>query len=227
MSTESSAPTVTAAVSSGPGRVRRWARWARWPALSLFFATATIVQTWPLAKHPDNSITTWSFFPFDGWQFLWNLWWVKYSVLSLEYPFHTEHLLYPQGSDLYLHPLTFVNGVMSIPLQLATGNLILTWNLLVLLCFVLAGVGPYALAYRITRNHLAALVAGFIFAFTPFTMMRLGGHWNIFATWPIPFFLLFLIRFKDSGRVLDAVLTGVFLAILTLNWLEFATDAAL
>lgn len=227
MTTESSAPIVTAAVSSGPGRVRRWARMVRWPGVVLFFAAATIVQTWPLAKHAKNSITVWSFFPFDAWQFLWNLWWVKRSVLSLENPFHTEHLFYPQGSDLYLHPLTFVNGIMSIPFQLATGNLILTWNLLVLLCFVLAGVGTYALAYRITRNHLAALVAGFIFAFAPFTMMRLGGHWNIFATWPIPFFLLLLIRFKDSGGVLDAVLTGVLLAILTLNWLEFATDAAL
>ena len=227
MTTESSAPTVTAAVSSGPGRVRRWARWARWPGVGLFFAAATIVQTWPLAKHARDSIEVWSFFQFDAWAFLWNLWWVKHAVLNLENPFHTDHLYYPQGSNLYLHPLTFVNGVMAIPLQLVTGNLILTWNLLALLCFVLAGVGTYALVHRITRNHFAGVLAGFIFAFAPLTMMRLGGHWNMVATWPIPFLLLFLLRFKDSGRVLDALVAGVFWAILTLNWLEFATDAGL
>jgi len=200
---------------------------ARWPLISLFFLVAALVQTWPLVKHLSSSITVWWFFPYDAWQFLWNLWWVKDRVLAGGNPFHTDELFYPQGSDLYLHPLTFVNGVMSIPLQLLTGNLVLSWNLLALLCFVLSGVGAAALSYRVSGSYLAGVVSGFIFAFTPFTMMRFGGHYNIFTTWPIPFTLLFLLRFRETGRARDAILTGVFWAILTLNWLEFSTDAAL
>ncbi|HEV8573397.1 MAG TPA: hypothetical protein VGR43_01685, partial [Dehalococcoidia bacterium] len=186
MTAESSATVVTPEASSQPGPAARWAPVARWPALSLFFAAATIVQTWPLAKHPRDSIYVWSFFQFDAWAFLWNMWWVKHAVLNLQNPFHTDHLYYPQGSNLYLHPLTFVNGVMSIPLQLVTGDLILSWNILVLVCYVLAGVGTYALAYRVTSNHWAGLLAGFIFTFSPLMLMRLGGHWNMVATWPIP-----------------------------------------
>lgn len=217
-------------LSSGLTSIARLAKGdaGRWMGLALFFAVAAVIQTWPLVRHANDSITVWWFFPYDAWQFLWNIWWVKHALVTLHTdPFHTDLLLFPQGSDLYLHPLTFVNGVLSIPLQLATKNLILTWNVLALLFFVLAGLGAYALSYRVTRNHFAALLSGYIFAFAPFTLMRLGGHWNIFATWPIPLFILFLLRFQDSGRLREAVGVGISWAILTLNWLEFGTDAAL
>src|SRR5439155_3898768 len=54
-----------------------------------------------------------------------------------------------------------------------------------------------------------------------------GGHINVFATWPIPFFVLFLVRLQESSRIRDAVGAAIFWAILTYNWLEFATDAGL
>lgn len=196
--------------------------------LALAFAAAAVVQTWPLARHADTSITIWWFFAFDAWQFLWDMWWVKYAIVNLQTnPFHTDFLIYPQGSDLYLHPLTFINGLMAIPLLLATDNVVLSWNLIALFSFVFSGIGAYLVAVRLTHNRLAGLLAGYIFAFAPFTLMRLGGHYNIFTTWPIPFFALFMLRFQETRRWWDAALAGVFWAILTLNWLEFATDAAL
>jgi len=204
-----------------------WVRLARWPGLALFFAAATVVQTWPLAKHANDSITTWSWFPFDAWVSLWSLWWVKEAVLTGQNPYHTDLLFSPQGTDLYLGGLMLVTGTMSIPFQVLTGNLILSWNLVALLSVVLTGIGTYALAYRVTGNHLAAVVAGFIFAFAPYFMMRLGGHWIIFVTWPIPFLLLFLLRFQDSGRMLDAALASLFWVFLTINWIEFAVDASI
>lgn len=227
MSTDANIP-ILSSETPGAKSVAGWTRVARWPALAFFFAVAAVVQTWPLAKHSDDSITTWWFFPYDAWAFLWNMWWVKYALVDLQTnPFQTDYLLYPQGSDLYLHPLTFINGLMSLPLQLLTGNLILSWNLLALLCFVLSGLGAYALCYRVTRNHFSGVLAGYVFAFAPFILMRFGGHWNVFATWPIPLLMLFLLRFRESGRLRDAAAAGVCWAILTLNWLEFATDAAI
>jgi hypothetical protein len=205
-----------------------WARVIQWPAVIVFFTVAAIVQTWPLVKHLDDSMSVWWFFPYDAWQFFWNLWWVKHSIVDLQTnPFHSDLMLYPQGSNLYLHPLTFVSGILSIPLQVTTGNLILSYNIVLLLCLILSAIGAYALAYRATHNQLSAVLAAYIFAFTPFVFMRLGGHINIFATWPIPFFLLFLLRFRESGRLRDAVGAGCFWAVLTYNWLEFATDAGM
>jgi hypothetical protein len=200
----------------------------RWFGLSLLFSLAAIVQTWPLVLHAENSVADWWSFPFDTWQFLWSLWWVKHALVDLHTnPFHTDILLYPQGSDLYLHALTPVNGVLSIPLQLATRNLILSWNVLALLLFVVSGLGMYSLSYRVNRNHAAALVSGYIFAFAPFVLMHFQGHWNISTTWPIPLFALFLLRFHETGRIREAVVAGVLWAVLTYNWLEYGVDAAL
>jgi len=226
MTTESTVPAGAPEVSTRPKRLSSWVRISRWPVITLFFSAASVIQTWPLAKHLSDHLSVWSFFPYDAWAFLWNLWWVKYSLINLQTnPFQSDYLYAPQGSHLYLHPLTFVSGVLSLPLQLITGNLILSWNLLALIYLALSGIGGYLLTYRVTRNGLAGILGGYIFAFAPYTLMRLGGHWNVFATWPIPFFMLFVLRLIDSRGWKDAAGAGIFLAIITYNWIEFTVDA--
>lgn len=197
----------------------------RWLVLFVLFSIAAVVQTWPLARHFSGRIVDWWFFPFDGWYYLWSLWWIKHALVVLHTnPFHSDLLLYPQGVDLHLQ-LPVITGLLSIPLQLVTGNLILTSNILALLYLVLSGLAMYALAYKVTSNHSAALLAGYVFAFAPFIIMHAAGHWNISGTWPIPLFVLFLLRFQESGRLRDAVIAGVVWAALIYNWVEFGTDA--
>ena len=197
----------------------------------VFFLLATIVQTWPLAIHAADRIvitrSSWGAV-FDIDVFIWNLWWVKHALVDLQTnPYHTDFLFYPQGSDLYLHTLAPVNGVLCIPLQLVTGNLILSWNILAIIYFALSGVGMYALSHRITRNHAAALIAGYIFAFTPIVFVHFSNHWNISTTWPIPLFVLFLIRLQDSAHWGNAAAAGGCWALLTYNNLEYGVDAGI
>ncbi len=200
---------------------------AGWLFVAAFFLFWAVVQTWPLVLHATDSIINWPHRPEDSWQYLWDLWWVKHSLLSLSNPFHTDNLFYPQGADLYLHTLTTVNGVMSIPLQVVTGNVILSWNLLAIILFVLSGLTTYALSRRITGNGAAALVSAYIFTFSPFVLMRLHGHWNISTTWLLPLFPLFLLRFHDSGRLREALFAGACWALIAYNSLEYAIDAGL
>jgi hypothetical protein len=196
--------------------------YGRWSAVFLLFSVAAVVQTWPLALHARDSINDYAGLSGDSWVFLWNLWWVKHALLELHTnPFHTDLVYFPQGADLYLHTLAFMNGVLSIPIQLATGNLVLSWNVLALAFLVLSGLGMYALSYQVMGNHWAALVSGYIFAFAPFTLVHLPGHWNISTTWPIPLFILFLLKFRETGHLREALAAGVCWAILTYNNLEY------
>ena len=196
-----------------------------WLLVFLFFFGFAIVQTWPLALHMTDHVIGW---PGDSYVMWWNLAWVKESLFSLSNPFHTDVLYYPQGSDLYLHTLTPVNGVLSIPLQMITGgNVLLTWNIMALIFLALSGTGGYAVSYHVTGERWMSLIGGFIFAFSPFVMMQLNGHLNIATTWPIPFFALFLLRFFDSRSKIDLVLVAVLGALLTWNWFEFAIDVGL
>jgi hypothetical protein len=201
----------------------------RWAGVFLLFSLAAVVQTWPLVLHAAGRLMDFPPQPGDIGYHLWNLWWVKHALVDVQTnPFHTNVLFYPQGENLLPGGLHLVNGVLSIPLQLTTGNLVLSWNVLALLFLVFSALGMYALSYQVNRNHPAALVSGFIFAFTPFTLIRLqGGEWNIFTTWPIPLFGLFLVRFQQTGRLREAVAAAICWALLTYNWLEYATDAAL
>ena len=200
----------------------------RWSAAFFLFFAAALVQTWPLALHATDSIIDYRAWPFDSWDFLWNLWWVRHALVELHAnPYQTDYVYYPGGTELYLHTLAPVIGVLSIPLQLATGNLILSWNLLIIAFFVASALGMYALSYKITGNHWAALISGYIFAFAPFFLLKVIGQGHLFMTWPIPLIVLFLIRFQETGRLREAAAAGILWSVLTYNTLEYGAEAGL
>jgi len=199
------------------------------PVVALFALVAAVIQTWPLVLHADDQIMHDPQQPGDMSVFFWDLWWMKESIVVLQVnPFHTDYLFFPHGTDLYLHPLIPLTGITSIPFQVVTGNLLLSWNLLLLVFLVLSAVGAFALVRRLTGDFAAAAISAYAFAFAPSTMMHLqAGEWNIAGTWPLPFLVLFLLRVHESGRLRDALAAGFFGAAITYNWIEFGLDAAL
>lgn len=208
-----------------PAAEREPARGPSWPLVFLFFFVAAVVQTWPLALHMNDHVMGWAG---DSYVMWWNLATVKDAVLGLSNPFHTNALYYPQGTSLYLHTLIAGNGVLSIPLQLITGNVLLTANLMSLSFIALSGTGAYAVALRVSRDRWASLFAGFLFAFSPFIMMHLSAaHVNIATTWPLPFFVLCLLRFFERRSRVDLVIVALLAAFMTWNWIEFAIDGGL
>ena len=199
----------------------------RWSVATVLFSIAAVVQTWPLVLHATDSIVDVPGVFDDSFVSLWNLWWLNDTLVELRNPFETDLLFTPGGVDLYFNSLPFVSALLSIPLQSATGNVILSWNVLALVFFVLSALGMYALSYRVTSNHAAALVSGYIFAFAPTILMQFHGRWHLSTTWPIPLFALFLLRFQDSGRLREAAAAAIFWALITYNSLEFGVWAGL
>src|SRR4051794_28977413 len=54
----------------------------------------------------------------DGYQNIWNLWWVNKAVTDLHTsPWYTTYLHYPTGTTLIAHTLCPFNGFLGIPLQ--------------------------------------------------------------------------------------------------------------
>ncbi|HET9476076.1 MAG TPA: hypothetical protein VFP63_01170 [Dehalococcoidia bacterium] len=214
----------TQAAPAQPFRVIARHPLTHWAAITGFFFAATVVQTWPLVLHMGDQLMAW---PPDVYTAMWTLWWFKDALLELHNPMQTDMVLYPQGASLYMHTATAVNSTLSIPLQVVTGNIILSWNILVLAFFTASGVGGYALARRFTENVPAALFAGYMFAFSPFVLVHINGHFNIGTTWPVPFFALTLVMFQQTGRLRYALAAGGLLALMTFNWYEFAIDSIL
>jgi hypothetical protein len=164
------------------------------------YLVLTVLMTWPTILHLTDGIPGDGF---DGWQNLWNLWWVKEALLVLRAsPFFTDYLYPPTGANLLFHTLNIFNGLWTLPLQLNFGPAI-AYNGVVFLSFVFAGYGGYLLSrYTLTQlrlvdthgGHLPAFVGGFIFTMSPFHMAHLLGHMQVFSMiWP-PFYVLWLLR---------------------------------
>jgi len=172
----------------------------------LFYSILALVLTYPLVLNLTTHV------PGDGRDdppLVWNLWWVKFALLTLhQNPLQTDYLFAPIGVNLAFYTPTLLNGLLSIPLQWAFG-LIAASNLILLSSFVLSAYGAYLLVdytlspgtpgERAGGRGFPAFVAGLVYAFAPAKLIYAAlGQFNIASSQWLPFYVLFLLR--ATGR---------------------------
>ncbi|MBN1217397.1 MAG: hypothetical protein JXM69_00595 [Anaerolineae bacterium] len=166
-------------------------------ALATYFLL-TIFMTWPMVLHLTNGIPGDGF---DGWQNVWNLWWIKRALLVLRTsPYFTHEVYYPTGAPLYFQTLNIFNGLAFLPFALTT-SLLVTYNLVVLFSFAVGGFGAYLLALYTLRGYSAstwrpgaAFLAGVVYTFSPYHFAHLLGHLQLISLEWLPFYALFLLK---------------------------------
>lgn len=226
-----------AAISQSiPPRVKWWRELA---VIALYLGLA-LVFTWPLLLHFSEAIPGDGH---DGWQMVWNLWWVRYALEHGQNPFQTDLIFYPQGTGLYLHALNALNGLLSLPAQFLTGSAIPGYNFIVLFALTTSAYGAFCLARYLWGNSGAALIAGVAFGFSSYHFDHLLGHLNLISSEFIPFYILFFLKTLNRAQgwlkpALLAVVTLVcgmllelqyvlYLAIFSLLYLLYASGMAL
>ena len=180
----------------------------------LGYLLISLIATWPLITH----LRGWVPGPGDWGQNMWALWWTRQSLLALaQSPFFTNYLFYPQGVTLLFHPLDVSDGLLALPLYGILGGDI-TYNMIILLSFVLGGWGTYLLALYLTHNRAAGFIAGLVFTLSPYHFLRIDlGHLNLSTLQWIPFYTLFLLKFVRDGSKRSAIVAVFFLALTALN----------
>jgi hypothetical protein len=89
------------------------------------------------------------------------------------------------------------------------------YNFLFLESFVLSGFGMYLLAYYFTKSKSASLIAGIIFAFSPFHIHNsLSTNVGTMHQEWLPFFALYLFRMFDNLKFKNFLLAGLFLGLI-------------
>lgn len=162
-------------------------------AVAVFVALA-VVWTWPLAQHLSSEIPGTSG---DNLAFLWNDWSMRAALASHHSPFHSDLVFAPIGIDLTLHTHTALSSWLGATL-LGRLPVVTAHNLLIVVALALNGIAAYALAWTCTRLHLAAVVAGVIFAGSPYFSAHLLGHVNLLWAWGLPLFTLCLLRTLEA-----------------------------
>lgn len=180
-----------------------------------FYLALALAMTYPLAAHFTDGVLG---PPGDNFEYLYKLWWFKHALFDLGVsPFYNAQVFYPEGYHLALHEMSLANMWLGMPLTILWGEVV-SYNALVLLSFVLSGFGAYLVAFRLTRQRVAALLSGVVFAFCAYRMAHLGaGHLNLLGTQWLPFLFLCLEQVLGAKRVSAAVLAGVFFGLSALS----------
>lgn len=186
--------------------------------LLVLFGSLAILFTWPLVLNINSAIIGRPDFT-DGPFFLWNLWWIKKSLLALQDPFWTDYVYYPARVNLSLHTLTLTTGLIYLPFSKYI-SLILGLNLIELASIIFSSLGIFQLVNYLSKpksflQSISAVIPSIIFGFSPFVFSHLlAGHYNLSMLWPIPYLILFLYKTIRENQIKNALMLGLF-AVLT------------
>lgn len=166
-------------------------------AVLIGFTTLAIAATFPLVR------TIGTHLPGDLGDPVMNTWLLAWDASRLRHGlagWWDAPIFFP-----YRHTLAYSDHLLGIamwtaPLQWATGNAVLVHNVAFLASFALSGAGMYALARELTGRWDAAVIAGTIYAFTPYRMSQLAHLQMLMSPW-LPLSLWALHRYFSTGAL--------------------------
>jgi hypothetical protein len=198
-------------------REREFRTWAA--AILVYAATAIADFVLPLGRHFGERLLGTALFAPDpilnagilewGYRSLWS---PRHHVFewTAGFPLHdslavTENLI---GWQIFYTPLRLLAGPVA------------AYNILIVISFVLSGLGATLLARRFGADRWGAVVAGFVFAFVPFHLNHVI-HIQTMAVCYCPFVLFFFDRYLARPTVKDAIALAAAYLITALSSIYF------
>ncbi len=192
-------------------------------ALALYAALA-LIFTYPLIFNMDRVNGAG-----DPAVMVWSMAWISHALAS-DAALYGANIFYPTPDALAYTDLLLPSAVFTAPLYYITNNPLLSFNVVLLLTYVLSGYATFLLVRRLLAGRSyavpAALFAGGIYAVCPYRY----GHitqLNTMTTYFLPLILLFLHRYLTARRPLDLFLVGLFFALNALSGLYYGVFAIL
>jgi hypothetical protein len=183
-------------------------------ALVAYTALAVAV-TWPLASNFTTGVVG-ELGGVDAYLHVWNTWWVADALTHGQLPFRTPLLFYPNGLDMFWQTLGFSQGVAALPITLLLGPVAgLNWT--VISGFFISGYVTFLLARRLTGSAPAALVAGAIYAFSPFHLAKVVDGNVVAAIQWVPCYVLAFHLLLEQPTWLRALVSGLLLLWVSLG----------
>ena len=163
---------------------------------------------------------------FDTMLNTWILTWQAHELIRAPLALFNAPIFHPLPDMLALSEIIWPAAPMTVPILAASGNPILVYNLTFLGTVFLAAVGMYLLAFHVTRNRGAALLAGLFYAFSPYQFGHIPQVQLLSIGW-LPLTLLYLDRFWAKGRRHDGLMLALFMAAQTLSTFYYGFQVVL
>lgn len=174
----------------------------------LSYAVLSTAMTWPLAKHLDSHLVNakWYYDALTNIMILGTR--VQYLLGTSTLGLYENYFCTPFPDSIVFNENLFGLSLIYLPLYLTTGEYLLSYNLLLLLCLALTGYFTWILVKHLTGSSLAGFVSGVGFAFCPYIFFELGRLQLVAAQW-IPLCVFFLHRSCENGRFRDMLALGM------------------
>jgi len=193
------------------------------------FIALSVAMTWPMSAHLGERVLG-APAPGDSFYYIYLMRWLRDGVFGrtpLSRLMFNPGMFYPFGYNLTLSETTLSNTLTALPLVTACGEVV-AYNLILLLSFVLSGLGAYLLSLHHTASRAAAFVGAVIFAFAPYRLSHMGaGHLPLMGTQWLPLLLLYLDKTVVERRASNALLAALFYALGALSSWYYAYIFAL
>jgi hypothetical protein len=191
-----------------------------WPHLAALacYSLLALLVTWPLLTHLNSGVVG-AVGGVDAYQNAWNMWWVAHALSHGQSPFWTNLLFYPNGVDLFWQTLGFSQALLAAPVTLTLGPRAAV-NVTVLASFVVGGYATFLLAHRLTGSAPAAVVAGAVYAFSPFHLEKvIDGNVEVAAIQWVPYYVFALyLLLKRPGWPRAGIAGAVLLWVSLGSW---------
>jgi hypothetical protein len=195
---------------------------------------ATIALTWPLFRHPATQVldsptlygTAATLVQRDIYLTMWVLAWDTHALVTDPLRLFHANALYPAPYTLALSEHMLGNVPLFAPVYLATGNPVLAHQASLAATFVLAGLAMAAYLHHWTRDRVAAIAGGMLFAFAPYRLWQVGNLHVISIYWmplaPLGVDLALAGRRRAGAALLAASLVGSTLCSYYVGYAAFA-----
>ena len=211
----------TGMVGSLAGRWRQFPYTREAVLVFVYFLLITVLITWPLLLRMTDSFVGQ---PGDNYYFLWEIGWVQKALFELHIPPHfAPNINYPEGWYLAYTDIAPLTIGTALPASLLAGP-VFGYNFAILASYLLTGLIMYLWVRRLTGRPLAGLVAGTIFAFSPFRYAHyLVGHLNLLGTQWLPLYFMGLFQILQSERRsrVDLLLTATAIGLVGLSSIHY------
>jgi hypothetical protein len=172
-------------------------------AAGLAYIALTVVMTWPIARGLASDV------PGDLGDALLNMWimaWDAEAFVAMASgtmsfaDFWNGNIFHPAPLSLTFSEHLVPQALQGLPFYLATGNIVLAYNVVFLSTFALSGLGMFLFVRELTGSARVGFVAGLFYAFLPYRFGQFSHVQTLSSQW-MPLALLGLRRYFDSGRL--------------------------
>ncbi len=125
------------------------------------FCVMTLFFTYPLVRCISTCVPN----PGDPLLNSWILAWDTHKLTTDASGFFDANIFYPYANTLAYSESQPASALLAMPVLLITQNPVLAHNWFFLFSFAVSGFGTYLLVEHLTKNVLAGVVSGMIFAF--------------------------------------------------------------